>query len=189
MPSVMSNKKFLAAVHEFTAIQAVGPSAVRGQPKGTLETIRAYLGRLHLDRLAGMDRIDYARWLDVHTRHLQQKLQPLQKKSRGQEKQWGVARKAINLFIRSCLYNKYLSTEFRLTRVQRHMEIPLDSAVARGLRKRARAERRRLPPWQGLIELESEASRQFQDFAEEYARDEELPGRVLLDTYLWPENR
>jgi hypothetical protein len=55
MPRVMSNKKFLALVQEFTAVQAVGPSAVRGQCKGTLEKIHAYLGRLWLDKLAGMD--------------------------------------------------------------------------------------------------------------------------------------
>ena len=182
MPSLMSNRRFLTSVRKFTAVDAVGPSAVRGQPSGTLGAIHEYLGRLRLDRLAGMDRTDYARWLDARTRGLQKKLP-------GPQKPWGVARKAMNLFMRSCLYNRYLSRKFHLTRVQRYMEIPLDSAVVRGLRRRAKKERRKLPRWPGLIGLQLEVSQQFQYYAKKCARRNELPGQVFFDNYLWLENR
>jgi len=186
MPSVMSNRKFLVAVQKFTAIQAVSASTVRGQRKGTLKKIHAYLGRLRLDRLAGMNGADYARWLDAKTGDLQKKL-------RGRNKRWGLARKAMNLFMRQCLYNTYLSRKFRLRGVQQHMEIPLDSKVARGLKEHAG--RGKLPPWPGLIGLKSkknredEVYRKFQVHAKEYASRERLPGRVFLDNYLWPKYR
>jgi hypothetical protein len=183
MPRVMPKKKFLALVQRFTAIQAVGPSSVRGQPKKTLEKIHGYLGRLRLRRLAGRDSPDYRRWLDTRTRQLQKRLG-------GRKEQWGIARKAMNLFMRSCLYNTYLSREFHLARFRRHMEIPLDSAVARGLKEESKKEgQAELPLWRGLIGLDSERSREFQQAAEKRARKVGLPGRVFLDNYLWPKYR
>ena len=180
MPSLMSNRRFLTSVRKFTAVDAVGPSAVRGQPSGTLGAIHEYLGRLRLDRLASMDRTDYARWLDARTRYLQKKLP-------GPQKPWGVARKAMNLFMRSCLYNRYLSRKFHLTRVQRYMEIPLDGAVARGLNRRAG--RGKLSQWPGLSGLQADVSQEYQNQARKCARSLGFPGRVFFDNYLWLENR
>lgn len=176
MASLMSNKKFLAAVQKFMAIQAVSVSTVRGMPAGSLGKIQTYLGRLRLGRLAGMDGSDYARWLDAKTRDLQKKL-------RGRKKRWGVARKATNLFMRQCLYNTYLSKKYRLDPLQQHMEIPLDSRVAQELKKDAG--RGALPPWPGLISLDPTTSRKFQEHAKDYALREKLPARVFLDNYLW----
>ena len=182
VPTVTSNKKFFRALREFTAIQAVGVSAVRGQPKGTLRQIHEYLGRVRLERLAGMDCTDYMRWLDARTRYLQRKLP-------GRDKRWGVARKAMNLFMRDCLYNTYVSRKFYLRRVQQYMEIPLDSRVAHGLREDARERGLRLPQWPGLIGLQQEVSREFQEHATDYASREKLPARVFLDNYLWLKYR
>jgi len=180
MASLMSNKEFLSAVQKFTGIQAVSVSTVRGLPEGSLGKIHAYLGRLRLGRLAGMNGTDYARWLDARTVHLQKKLG-------GRPKQWGVARKAMNLFMRQCLYNTYLSKKFRLARFQKQMEIPLDSRVAHGLGKDARKRKLKLPPWRGLIGLDEdgETSRKFQDYAKDLAPRKGLPARVFLDNYLW----
>ena len=183
MPRVMPKKAFLALIQRFTAIQAVSPSSVRGQPEKTLEKIHGYLGRLRLGRLAGKDSVHYHRWLEARTRQLQKKLG-------GRKKQWGVARKAMNLFMRSCLYNTCLSREFHLTQVQRYMEIPLDSAVARGLKEESKKEGQvEFPLWQGLIGLDLELSCEFQQAAEKRARKVGLPGRVFLDNYLWPKYR
>ena len=180
MASLLSNKKFIASVQKFMAIQAVSASTVRGLPAGSLGKIQAYLGRLRLGRLAGMDGSDYARWLDAKTRDLQNKL-------RGCRKRWGLARKVLNLFIRQCLYNTYLSRKFRLARVQKHMEMPLDSKVARGLKEDAG--RGALPPWPRLIRLDRNTSQKFQEHAEDYASRKGLPARVFLDNYLWLEYR
>lgn len=183
MPGVMPKRRFLALIQKFAAVQAVGPSAVRGQPKGTLKKIHAYLGRLRLDRLAGMDRTDYARWLGAHTQYLRRKLG-------GRKEQWGVARKAMNLFARQCLYNTYLSRAFHLAWLQRHMETPLDSVVARGLKKEAEEAGRAMPSrWKGLVGLDSKASEEFQDEARKCARDVGVRCRVFLDNYLWLKYR
>jgi hypothetical protein len=127
-----------------------------------------------------MDCTDYTRWLDAHTRQLQKKLG-------GRPDQWGVARKAMNLFMRQCLYNTYLSRKFRLARFQKQMEIPLDRRVAHGLGKDARKRKLKLPPWRGLIGLDEdgETSRKFQDYAKDLAPRKGLPARVFLDNYLW----
>jgi hypothetical protein len=96
----------------------------------------------------------------------------------------------MNLFMRQCLYNTYLSRRFRLRQVQQHMEIPLDSAVAHGLKEEAKkAGRERLPRWQGLIGLGPEESQQFQDDAKKCALDVGLRDRVFLDNYLWLKYR
>ncbi|MCX5649294.1 MAG: hypothetical protein NTX40_09415 [Planctomycetota bacterium] len=184
MASLMSNKEFLSAVQEFMAIQAVTVSTVRGLRKGTLKKIHAYLGRLRLGRLVGMNGAEYVRWLDAKTRDLQRKL-------RGRNKRWGLARKSMNLFMRQCLYNTYLSRRFRLARFQKQMEIPLDSRVARELGKDARKRKLKLPPWPGLIGLDEdgETSRKFQDYAKDLAPRKGLPARVFLDNYLWLKYR
>ncbi|MBM4019941.1 MAG: hypothetical protein FJ288_16740 [Planctomycetes bacterium] len=181
MPRAMPNKKFLAMIQRFTAVQAVGPSAVRGQARNTLRTIQEYLGQLKLKRLPNAGACDYARWLDAQTRRLQACCNGTA---------WGVARKAMNLFMRSCLYNTYLSRMFHLARIQRYMEIPLDSVVAKGLKKEAKiAGREPLPRWKGLTGLGPEESQQFQNDANECARCVGLRCRVFLDNYLWLKYR
>ena len=180
MRNAKARQEFLRLIQEFTAVEAVGTSAVRGQPAGTLKAVQKYCSRLRLDRLADMDGDEYARWLNVRTRVLRRRLP-------SRRKPWGIARKALNLFMRSCLYNTYLSREFHLVRIQRWMEIPLDGAVARGLRKHAG--RGELPPWPSLKRLGPDDSAQFQDFATQYARELGLPARVFLDNYLWLRNR
>lgn len=180
MPKAKAKREFLRFIQDFTAIQAVGTSAVRGQPAGTLKTVQQYCSGLHLDLLAEMDRDEYAQWLNTRTRILRSRLP-------SRRKPWGIARKALNLFMRSCLYNAYLSRESHLARIQRWMEIPLDGAVARGLKKHAG--RGQLPRWPGLKRVGPEDSAQYQEHAEQYARELGLPARVFLDNYLWLKNR
>ena len=50
-----------------------------------------------------------------------------------ESRHWGAARKAVNLFLRDALCNRYLAEEFNLKKAEAWMEIPLDSAVARGI--------------------------------------------------------
>ena len=122
-----------------------------------------------------MDGGDYAAWLDRSTRILQRKLPAA-------DRQWGVARKVINLFMRQCLYNAYLSRKYGLARFQKDMEIPLDSRVFRGLKKDAG--RGKLPVWPRLKCLKKKTSETFQSHARDLAAREGLPGRVFLDNLL-----
>jgi hypothetical protein len=99
---------------------------------------------------------------------------------------WGAARKALNLFLRDSLYNRYLSDHFNLQQIEAWLEIPLDSAVARGLQ--SGTGRGVLPRWPGLKHLDPSVSTSYQNAAAEHARVLGI-ARVHLDMYLWLENR
>ena len=99
---------------------------------------------------------------------------------------WGAARKAINLFLRDVLYNQYLSRRFAFGKLESWLEVPLDSAVARGLE--AEAERGALARWPGLKHLDENPSQEFQRFASAHAHTLGIE-RVHLDMYLWLKNR
>ena len=118
-------------------------------------------------------------WLDHQTELL---LDTLPIKNRP----WGAARKAINLFLRDALYNQYLCKQFKLQSIESWLEIPLDSAVAKGLK--LQSNRGELPRWPGLKSLEPNQSEEFQFFA---AKRANLKGvtRVHLDMYLWLDNK
>ena len=122
--------------------------------------------------------------INLHTGRIQRTLP-------GSRKPWGVARKTLNLFLRSCFYNYYLRKAYGLAEVGRWLEVPLDSVVARELKQDARRgalprwqRRGALPRWQGLGRLNREDSEKFQEYARVCAAACNLPVTVLLDNYL-----
>jgi len=178
MRKPISKKKLLSLIQQFTAVDSVGSSAVRGQPEGTVLAIREYLGRMDLGRLPRRDRWDFARWLDLHTGRIQRQLP-------NHLKPWGIARKALNLFLRSCFYNHELRKAYGMTRASQWLEVPLDGVVARELRRDARKQKVVLPRWKGLEGLTPGDSEKYQTHARDYAAACELPAPVFLDNYLW----
>lgn len=177
----VSKSDLLALIQEFTAIDAIGVSAVRGQPKGTKRAIESYLGKkLNLGRIPHSTRQDFKRWLDRHTERIQDRLP-------NPKKPWGIARKSLNLFLRTCFYNHYLRRAYGLAKIGRWLEVPLDSVVARELKKGT--SRGVLPRWKGLENVDQEDSERYQARAREYARACELPATVFLDNYLWLHGR
>jgi hypothetical protein len=46
---------------------------------------------------------------------------------------WGVARKVLNIFLRSCVYSRPLASAYGLAHIDRWLELPLDSQVAEGI--------------------------------------------------------
>lgn len=180
MPRPITRKQLLALIQKFTAIDAVGPSAIRGQPKGTAKVIQEYLGRMDLSRALQNTRQGFDRWLDLHTARLRRKLpNPAQP--------WGIARKTLNLFLRSCFYNHYLRRAYRLAEIGQWLEVPLDSVVAEELRNRVGTDV--LRPWPTLKHLTPEESREYQRHARAYAASRRLPATVFLDNYLWLSGR
>ena len=180
----MDKDKFISTVQKFVAIEAVGVSALRGQGKGVLGEIRAYLGQLDL-RLGNIKNKDqFIEWLDIQTEKILDQL-PVRNRP------WGAARKAINLFLRGCLYNKYLCEHYHLYNYENWMEIPLDSVVAKGLRKEIEKKKlnKKLPRWPGLKYLKKKTSDKYQKIAELIAAQNHLTAKVHLDIFLWLENR
>jgi hypothetical protein len=180
----MDKDKFISTVQRFVAIEAVGVSALRGQGKGVLGVIRTYLGQLDLSLGDIKNKDQFIDWLDIQTEKILDQL-PLKNRP------WGAARKAINLFLRCCLYNKYLCEQYELYNYENWMEIPLDSAVAKGLRKEVEKKKlnKELPSWPGLKYLEKDTSDKYQEIAELIAIQNHLTAKVHLDIFLWLENR
>ncbi len=175
----MKPENFISTVCHMVAVTSVGPSALRGQGKGVLKVSQGFLASLSLECIPSSCEGEFRSWLDRQTKILLDKL-PITGRP------WGAARKALNLFLRDILYNKYLSSEFEIEMIEPWLEVPLDSAVARGLK--SEAGRGRLPQWPGLKNLNSDASYTYQNFAATYANSLDVE-RVHLDMYLWLENR
>jgi len=179
-------------IKHFIAMAAVGAGTVRGQRAGVQPAIREYLNK-HVDlRRVPKKRGEFRQWLNRRTRGVLCAL-----KGKARERPWGLARKVVNLFLRDCLYNHYLRHKYRLARMETWLEVPLDSVVARELRKLAKETGwGPLPMWPGLKGrkdrkgLTPEVNARFQDFASWYARKKVgVSARVFLDNYLWPLNR
>lgn len=98
---------------------------------------------------------------------------------------WGVARKALNLFLRDAFFNTYLRKRFKLLRAEACCEVPLDGVVANGLRMRLP---KKLPSWPGVRPLTKEVSDAYQTAAMQEARRMHF-SRVHLDIYLWTSGR
>lgn len=170
---------FIPTVQRRTGVAAVGPSALRGQGKGVLKAAQTYLGTMDLSKVPKSKDAMYNRWLDGHTKAMLRTL-PVKNKP------WGTARKALNLFMRDALYNQYLYHHYRLGKAEPWLEVPLDRAVAKGLKHLAG--RGKLPSWPGLKRLRKGTSDIYQAFAAKCARRKGI-ARVHLDMYLWLENR
>jgi len=175
----MRPKTFIPTVQRMVAVTAVGPSALRGQGAGVLGAAQRFLASMSLARIPRSSEPRFQAWLHRQTDTLLEYL-PVEGRP------WGAARKAINLFLRDTLYNQYLSKGFILEKLEPWLELPLDSAVVRGLK--SRAGRGILPSWPGLKHLEPDVSELFQSFATEQAFSFGIE-RVHLDMYLWLENR
>jgi len=175
----MKPKDFLKTIQRKVSFSAIGPSALRGQGKGVMGASQDFLVRMSLARVPKSSAKRFQLWLDRQTELLLDTL-PINNRP------WGAARKAINLFLRDALYNKYLSRQFKLHSIEWWLEIPLDSVVAKGLK--LKDNRGELPRWPGLKNLEPKISECFQAVASKRAK---LKGvaRVHMDIYLFLDNR
>ena len=175
----MKPTDFIPTMQQKVATTAIGPSALRNQGKGVLSAAQLFLAKVSLSKIPRSDLNEFEEWLDWQTEKL---LEVLPVKG----KPWGTARKAINLFLRDVLYNRYLCYKSGLETIEPWLEIPLDSAVAKGLKRLG--QRGQLPRWPGLKKLTKPVSQRFQEFASELAEQNGVE-RIHLDIYLWLENR
>jgi hypothetical protein len=105
------------------------------------------------------------------------------KKCFDQRRRWGTARKALNLFLRDVLYNRYLYEEHRFFQeLEPLLELPLDSDAAQGLRQEP--EGQQLEKWPKLKCLTVIISDEYQDVAQHVAVRLGF-ARVHLDLRYW----
>jgi len=172
----VTRHQFLQAQQSRTARIAVGASAARSNPKGTVAAARAHLRALDMRRMRSPS--TFGAFLNAETRRLQRALP--------RRSSWGFARKALNIFFRDCLYNTYLTKRYDLSRFQAVLEIPLDSITAAAIRRSVG--RRSLPKWGGVRGLTPRVSKQYQVAARQIAR---MAGTaaVHLDSIFWSLER
>ncbi len=173
---------FIPTIQRFTAIECIGISTLRGQGKGVIRDTRGYLAKLKLGRIPRGSQSRFESWLDRHTEGI---LDALHIPNRP----WGAARKSLNIFLRSVLYNHYLRRKSHVNQIAKWLEIPLDSLVARALKDLAKKQEITLPRWPGLKHFTSEINVPYQEFAKQEAKRWKLPARVFLDNYLWTDKR
>lgn len=164
----------LARIRE--AVVCVGASTARGMATGTVEASRDFLRSLDLRRFVTKTEDEFLRQLDASTDELASELP-----RRNEQPNWGGARKFLNIFLRGCLYNRYVCKYYRLDWIERFLEVPLDKSVATGLRSEHRNEDDEpLSAWPGVSHLCRDTSRAYQAFASRVARSERF-ARVHLD--------
>jgi hypothetical protein len=113
-------------------------------PQGTLDCIRRFL-KQDVDLAAiSKNPQKFNQTLDALTEDLRRAMPH-------DARHWGVARKCLNLFFRDALYNFYLRRAYDVEKVERYLEIPLDSYVGRALRR----EDGRLPQWRSFDSTEA----------------------------------
>lgn len=162
-PDVQSTQRYIVRA-------ALTPSVFRGCRGGATKRAREFIGRLSLGEVG---QPDYPAWLDARTHELQEALNTTN---------WGVSRKALNVFMVFALMNGQLRETFGLGRFADDMEVPLDSIVMRCLRRMAQ---RPKPKATTIVGLKEALSRQYQEIARNYAESLKIP-RGLLDVVVWP---
>lgn len=176
----MKKKSFYSDMQTFVAVTTIGTSSLRNQgSKGVIKSARQYLASLEIESFCTNSEINYLSVLNRETERLRRSL------PKGAQN-WGAARKALNLFMRHVFYNKFLHDKYRLCRFENWMEIPLDSLIARSLKRNG--VRGHLPGWPGLSKLTPEISSKFQDHAKIIANSKGI-SRVHLDMHLWTKER
>jgi len=173
------NKAYLELLQKRIGSTSVGASTARGMgPPGTIQEARRFLQSLDLNRFVKRNESDFKVVLDDVTLELKR---ALPKSARN----WGSARKFLNIFLRSCVYNKYLCQAYRLKKIEPWLEVPIDSHVAKGLK--GEGARGQLPRWKTVIGLTREENAAYQEFATYVAANDGVL-RVHLDLKYWRRN-
>lgn len=168
-------------LHRRIAQVSVGASALRNQGgPGVIDKCRRYLeSKLDLQAFAISmeDQKKFYAFLDSHT-------EALQKEFGLSFNNWGAARKALNLFFRDTVYNKYFSEQFLPTYTPDTfeclisvLEVPLDKHVANGILNDTTLTNL---AWPGIKHLTKSVSDIFQGEASKIANKKEI-ARVHLD--------
>ena len=172
----MQKQEFLELMQRYEANISIGGSTLRNQgAEGVAEAAREFLSALNLSELKNIKPADYPSILEKWTSDLKAKLPD-------GAKNWGTARKAINVFMVQVFLNKYLAEEYGIGKFQDVLETPLDSYAADGLKKIA--DDGQLPKWDTIKRLTTKSSKEYQERASQVAQQKGLT-RACLDIILW----
>jgi len=162
------------------ALLAIGRSTLRNQgAPGMVVAARKYLRKVPLRAFSVTSARRFASVLERHTQALMKRF-PRKRKA---NKNWGAARKALNIFLRDVVYSRLLADHYRLGRVEPWLELPLDSNTYRGLAEDWKGPCE-IPRWPRLKNLGRDTSRELQTIAAAIAKSLHTH-RVHLDIKYW----
>lgn len=174
MGQSVSNDQFIEKLIRRTAQAAIGQSSLRNQgSSGVILAAREAVAKINLGELGQLTEFSYHRYLDEATERLMASFPD-------GARNWGAARKALNLFLRDATYNVDLSERFRLDVIRPLLEVPLDKDVATGLRLQCSD----LPSWKTIKHLQPVTSSRYQSVASAVAQQYNVY-RVDLDVFFW----
>jgi hypothetical protein len=126
-----TREEWLESVREHFAKASVGSSTLRSQVNaGGVEAARNFLKKkILLTNLENISEKDFSQFLNTKTKSLSKILT----RPDNNQPNFGAARKVINIFLRLCAMNKDLHRDFKLVKVERFLEVPLDSYVVKGI--------------------------------------------------------
>jgi hypothetical protein len=172
----MTDDEFIHFMQNRIAELAVSPSAVRNQGSpGIAKAAR--------DALKDFDPREFrTRTKKEFNEKLRKATYTLKNKLPADARHWGTARKLLNLFLRDILYNRYLCEHFKFKRIEKWLELPLDSETAQGIKSAIPPHC--LPRWPGIKYLKTHESKCFQKAAFWIAR-QQGKARIHLDLLYW----
>ena len=174
----MINKDFIRLIQVQVAELAIGASTLRNQGgSGLIASARAFFKSIDLAGLGSLTSEGFSNFLDKATDDLKNQFPE-------GARNWGAARKAINLFLRDAFYNRYLFDHYKLAPIEQFLEVPLDRDVATNLCALATQYGKSLPKWESIKMLDSDDSCMYQEVASKYAKEKNL-ARVHLDLLFW----
>lgn len=160
------------------ALLAIGRSTLRNQgAKGMVRTARCFLTTVDLQQFSVETHSDFIEVLERQTRRLMRKFPEKARKN------WGAARKAVNIFIRDVVYCCPLQRAFKLAKIEPWLELPLDSYAYAGL-VGDMASLADVPAWPGVKHLTPDVSQVLQLIASKVAVELRTL-RVHLDIRYW----
>ena len=178
-------------VQRRVANTSIGASTLRSQGVDAKKAKEFLWQELNLNKLKKLPKKDFKDWLDKETKLLMSEF----KRKPDDKNNWGAARKVINIFLENAFYNRFLSEEYNLQRLEDILEVPLDGNVAEGLRKdwetylkehKMGPDLHKLPEWTTIKGLEEEDSDEFQTCAHKVARSQpNYRYRIYLDLKYW----
>lgn len=159
-----------------TAFLAIGRSTLRNQgAPGMVAEARQFLSEVDLRLFAVDNEKEFLALLDKHTALLASRF------PHGGQGNWGAARKSINIFLRDVLYCRPLCEHYKLTNIEKWLEVPLDSNVHDGLLNDTS---NAIARWPGVKRLTPTISAQLQVAAYNVAKYLGV-SRVHLDVRYW----
>lgn len=173
----MEKEKFLNTMKTRVAYNAITPENLDYQQEvNDLPDARSAASNIDLSELSTEDPEVFAGALDNATEQVQEQLS-------GENRNWGTARTAVNLYLKKAQYNRYLSQSYNLYLAEHMFELPINGISATYLHRHAGEAN--LPEWSGLHLLEPDVNKRYQQAASTIAGDMRI-SRIHLDMFLWP---